>query len=62
MRFNLDALPAEMLTAIAETYGSADAPEGWNLVTDQLRAHVQPDGSVALPSVAVCARAVNPGG
>jgi enediyne biosynthesis protein CalE5 len=61
VRFNLDALPAAMLDAVAARYGAADAPEAWEPVTEGLRAHRRPDGAVDLPSLALCARAVNPG-
>jgi SAM-dependent methyltransferase len=61
VRFNLDALPAAMLDAVAARYGAADPPEAWDLVTEGLRAHCLPDGAVDLPSLALCARAVNSG-
>jgi ubiquinone/menaquinone biosynthesis C-methylase UbiE len=60
VRFNLDALPREILAAIAEKYGYADAPAAWKLARDQVRAHLQDDGTLFLPCVALCARAVNP--
>jgi SAM-dependent methyltransferase len=60
IRFNQEALPDSMLDGVAARYGSADAPEAWALVAEQVRPHVQDDGSLALPSVALCARAANP--
>jgi enediyne biosynthesis protein CalE5 len=60
VRFNLDALPSGLLTAIAEKYGAADSPEAWDLVAERVRPHLQPDGTLALPSLALCARAQNP--
>lgn len=60
VRFKLDALPPGMLDAIAATYGAADAPEAWELVAEQVRPHLDAVGTLPLPSLTLCARAVNP--
>jgi SAM-dependent methyltransferase len=46
VRFNLDALPAAILNAIADSYGSADAPDAWRLVAERARPRLQPDGTL----------------
>jgi enediyne biosynthesis protein CalE5 len=60
VRFNLEALPPDLLRPVAERYGAVDAPEAWDQVAAAVRPRLQPDGSLALPSLALCARAVNP--
>lgn len=62
IRFDREALPRPMLEAVRAKFGAEDAPEAWRLVADAVQPQVRADGSLALPSVALCARAVAPGG
>ena len=60
VRFNQEALPPQILSAIEEKFGSANAPEAWSLVAEAVRSHLRKDGSLVLLCLTLCVQAVAP--
>jgi SAM-dependent methyltransferase len=60
VRFNKEALPPQFLQAVRERFGSPDAPEAWDAVARAVEPYAEQDGTLPLPSTALCLRAVKP--
>jgi SAM-dependent methyltransferase len=60
VHFNREVLPPQMLQVIWDRFGSEDDPDTWNLVARAVEKYVDQDGTVPLPSLALCLRAVKP--
>jgi SAM-dependent methyltransferase len=58
--FNQANLPPTMLDRVRDRFGTADAPEAWDRVAQAVGPHVDADGTLSLPSVALCVRGVKP--
>jgi SAM-dependent methyltransferase len=60
LRFNREVLPPTMLETVRDRLGSEDDPGAWKAVARAVEKYADPDGSLPLPSVALCVRAVVP--
>jgi hypothetical protein len=60
VRFNREALPAEILRAVRDKFGSEDAPDAWQLVAEAVRPYIERDNTLVLPCLTLCFRAVGP--
>jgi SAM-dependent methyltransferase len=58
LRFNRALLPPRMLTMVRDRFGSEDDLDTWAAVARAVERHVDGDGRLALPSTALCVRAV----
>jgi SAM-dependent methyltransferase len=58
VRYIREILPEPMIRLVRDVFGDADAVEAWQVVARSVRPHTRPDGSVLLPSVCLCVRAV----
>jgi SAM-dependent methyltransferase len=56
--FNQANLPPKMLDLVRDRFGAADAPQAWAPVARSVSEYVHEDGTVSLPSVALCLRGV----
>lgn len=53
-------LPPPILDLVRGRFGAVDAPEAWTQVARAVDEHVDEDGSLSLPSIALCLRGVKP--
>jgi SAM-dependent methyltransferase len=60
VRFNKAVLPPPFLQMVRDRFGSADDSDTWNAVARAAEQHADRDGTIRLPSTALCLRAVNP--
>jgi SAM-dependent methyltransferase len=60
IRYNKTLLPPQFLQMVRDRFGSADDLETWNAVARAAEQHADGDGTVRLPSTALCLRAVAP--
>ncbi len=60
VRFNKAVLPPQMLQMVRDRFGSQDDPETWEAVALAVGKYVDEDGSLPLPTTALCPRAVKP--
>jgi SAM-dependent methyltransferase len=51
-------IPSQMSRIVAERFGAPDAPEPWEAVARAVERHADRDGTIRLPSVALCFRAM----
>jgi SAM-dependent methyltransferase len=58
VRFNREVLPPQILRTVRERFGSEDDPDTWAAIARAAEKYVDDDGSLPLPSVALCLRAV----
>jgi len=58
LRFNRAVLPPRTLEMVADRFGSEDDPDTWATVARAVERYVEVDGTLALPSTALCLRAV----
>lgn len=61
VRYNREILPRPMMQMVRDHFGSEDDPEAWEVVARAAEKYVDDDGTVSLPSIALCLRAVAPG-
>jgi SAM-dependent methyltransferase len=60
VRFNREVLPPPMLQMVRDRFGSEDAPAAWDAIAQAVEQYVDQDGTLPLPSTALCLRAVRP--
>jgi ubiquinone/menaquinone biosynthesis C-methylase UbiE len=53
-------LPPPILDLVRRRFGTVDAPEAWTTVAQAVDEYVAEDGSLSLPSIALCLRGVKP--
>jgi SAM-dependent methyltransferase len=58
VRFNKAMLPPRMMKTVEERFESGDDPDAWAIVARAVERYVDGDGTLALPSTALCLRAV----
>lgn len=58
--FNKAMLPPAMLQMLRDRFGSSDDPDTWEAVGRAARQHADAEGTIRLPSTALCVRAVTP--
>lgn len=58
--FNKANLPPQMLDLVRARFGSANAEEAWGWVALAVEKYLDPNGTLPLPSTALCLRAVKP--
>jgi SAM-dependent methyltransferase len=58
LRFNKAVLPPRTLKMVEDRFGSEDDPDTWAAVARAVERYVDGDGTLALPSTALCLRAV----
>jgi hypothetical protein len=58
LRFNREVLPPRTLKMVGDRFGSEDDPDTWAAVARAVERYVEGDGTLALPSTALCLRAV----
>jgi SAM-dependent methyltransferase len=61
VRFNKAVLPPSTLQLVRDRFGSADDPDTWDAVARAAEEYVDDDGTLPLPSTALCLRARTPG-
>lgn len=61
LRYTRETMQPASAEAVRQRFGSVDAPEAWEVVAAAVRPHLDAQGVLRLPSLALLLRAVRPG-